>query len=92
MLFTMGCHPWGAAVLYSRGIHNRLMNINLAPHDGRGLQGMLAVLPPHFPRGNPVQLAVDQLHQLVRGGRVAQPPPAEKRGDRRRIAIFLHIH
>ena len=42
--------------------------------------------------GDPMQIAVDQFHELIRGLRVAPPPAMEKARDLVRPAIFLHIH
>jgi hypothetical protein len=53
---------------------------------------MLAAFAAHFTRRNPMQIAIDQFHELVRGLRVAEPPSVEKARDIVRLAIFLHIH
>ena len=58
--------------------------------NGCGLQGMLAVLAAHLTCRNPVQIAVDQFHELVHGFHVAEPPSVEKARDIVCSAIFLH--
>lgn len=61
-------------------------------HDGGSLQSMFAVLAAHLTRCNPMQFAVDQLHQAIGGLTFAAPPPVEKSGDRPRIVFARVIH
>lgn len=58
-------------------------------NNGRRLQGVLAALAPHLARGDPVQLAVYQRHELVRCFYVAGAPLLEKAGDC--VCILGHL-
>jgi hypothetical protein len=52
---------------------------------------MLAVLAAHLTRSDPMQITIDQFHELVRGVQVALTPPLQKTRDLVRIAAFLHV-
>ena len=56
-----------------------------------GPSWLLTVLAAHLPGRNPMQVAVDQFRELVRGFCVAQPPSVEQAGDLVRLAVFRHI-
>lgn len=60
--------------------------------DGSSLQRVFAVLATHLTCGDPMQLAVHQLHELIPGLAVAVPPAIEKTGNSMRLAIVLRIH
>ena len=59
--------------------------------NGCGLQGMLAMLTAHLTGRDPMQIAVDQFHQLVRSFHIAEPPAVEKTSDVVFLAIVRHI-
>ena len=65
--------------------------INFVQNGGR-LQGVPRALAAHFTGRNPMQLAVDQLHQSIRRFGVAQAPAIEQARDIVSLAIFRNFH
>ena len=80
-----------SAVLPLNGLGTEDPKISFVQNGG-GLQCMLAVLAAHLTRRNPMQIAVDHFHELVRSFHVARPPSVEKARDIVRLAIFPHVH
>ena len=58
---------------------------------GSGLQRVPTVLTAHLPRGNSMQIAVNQLDELVPCVHFAQPPSVEQAGYVVRFAIVCGV-
>ena len=60
--------------------------------NGCSLQRVPRLLAAHFSGRNPMQVAIDQFHELIRGFHVAEAPAVEEARDIVRLAIIRHVH